>query len=138
MPVPSNQDWSYIVASSLENWNLPNCLGSIDGKHVVIQALFHACGVCLWHTNKPMAYVTQSAQYQLSKSTNLNPPQLSQDVHVCVLSCQMETGSAAPQEAPRLGSNNAACVAIHIRDVFSTSLLLYRYCCAKHLVLQLI
>ncbi|CAM4650069.1 unnamed protein product [Leuciscus chuanchicus] len=47
MPVPSKQDCSNIAAGFLEQWNFPNCLGSIDGKHVVIQAppnsgsLFH-------------------------------------------------------------------------------------------------
>ncbi|KAL2096954.1 hypothetical protein ACEWY4_006161 [Coilia grayii] len=47
MPVPTKQDWKCIAQGFLERWNFPNCLGSIDGKHVVIQAppnsgsLFH-------------------------------------------------------------------------------------------------
>ena len=47
MPVPTKQDWRDIAAGFLQRWNFPNCLGSIDGKHVVIQApsnsgsLFH-------------------------------------------------------------------------------------------------
>ncbi|XP_035597440.1 uncharacterized protein LOC118361534 [Oncorhynchus keta] len=38
MPVPKEEDWRAIAAKFLERWNYPNCLGSIDGKHVVIQA----------------------------------------------------------------------------------------------------
>ncbi|XP_064845279.1 uncharacterized protein LOC135556205 [Oncorhynchus masou masou] len=38
MPVPKEEDWTTITAEFLERWNFPNCLGSIDGKHVVIQA----------------------------------------------------------------------------------------------------
>ncbi|XP_020363112.2 protein ALP1-like [Oncorhynchus kisutch] len=38
MPVPKEEDWRTIAAEILERWNFPNCLGSIDGKHVVIQA----------------------------------------------------------------------------------------------------
>lgn len=38
MPVPTKQDWSAIAEGFLQRWNFPNCLGSIDGKHVVIQA----------------------------------------------------------------------------------------------------
>uniref|UniRef100_A0A4W5QDG0 DDE Tnp4 domain-containing protein n=1 Tax=Hucho hucho TaxID=62062 RepID=A0A4W5QDG0_9TELE len=38
MPVPKEEDWRAIAAEFLERWNFPNCLGYIDGKHVVIQA----------------------------------------------------------------------------------------------------
>ncbi|XP_031657473.1 protein ALP1-like [Oncorhynchus kisutch] len=38
MPVSKKEDWRAIAAEFLERWNFPNCLGSIDGKHVVIQA----------------------------------------------------------------------------------------------------
>ncbi|XP_045077608.1 protein ALP1-like [Coregonus clupeaformis] len=38
IPVPKEEDWRAITAEFLERWNFPNCLGSIDGKHVVIQA----------------------------------------------------------------------------------------------------
>ncbi|CDQ61305.1 unnamed protein product [Oncorhynchus mykiss] len=38
MPVPKEEDGRANAAESLERWNFPNCLGSIDGKHVVIQA----------------------------------------------------------------------------------------------------
>ncbi|XP_049338723.1 uncharacterized protein LOC125803951 [Astyanax mexicanus] len=38
MPVPTKEDWRTIAAGFHERWNFPNCLGSIDGKHIVIQA----------------------------------------------------------------------------------------------------
>jgi len=37
--MPSNKDeWKKVSAAFDENWNFPNCLGSIDGKHIVLQA----------------------------------------------------------------------------------------------------
>lgn len=38
MPVPTTEDWRDIASEFHHRWNFPNCLGSIDGKHVVIQA----------------------------------------------------------------------------------------------------
>ncbi|XP_028970631.1 uncharacterized protein LOC114829506 [Esox lucius] len=37
MPVPKEEDWRAIAEDFQEKWNF-RCLGSIDGKHVVIQA----------------------------------------------------------------------------------------------------
>ncbi len=38
MPVPSMEDWRAIADQFHVRWNFPNCLGAIDGKHVVLQA----------------------------------------------------------------------------------------------------
>ncbi|KAL0158163.1 hypothetical protein M9458_046239 [Cirrhinus mrigala] len=38
MPVPTTEDWRDIVSEFYHRWNFPNCLGSVDGKHLVIQA----------------------------------------------------------------------------------------------------
>ncbi|XP_050306290.1 putative nuclease HARBI1 [Anthonomus grandis grandis] len=37
MKIPSNEKWKEIANRFYELWNLPNCLGAIDGKHVRIQ-----------------------------------------------------------------------------------------------------
>ena len=36
MPVPTRQDWIKIEREFSSFWNFPNCVGSLDGKHVVI------------------------------------------------------------------------------------------------------
>lgn len=38
MPIPTEDDWRQIASEFWNNWNFPNCLGALDGKHVVIQA----------------------------------------------------------------------------------------------------
>ena len=35
---PTNEKWKWIAKEFFEKWNLPNCLGAIDGKHVIIFA----------------------------------------------------------------------------------------------------
>ncbi|KAG8232220.1 hypothetical protein J437_LFUL011964 [Ladona fulva] len=37
MPVPSIEEWKNIAGRYLELWNLPNCLGAMDGKHIRIE-----------------------------------------------------------------------------------------------------
>ncbi|XP_036143206.1 uncharacterized protein LOC118645834 [Monomorium pharaonis] len=36
--IPNENEWIDICEGYLENWNFPNCVGALDGKHVLIQA----------------------------------------------------------------------------------------------------
>ena len=39
LEAPTTQDmWKKIAAEFYNKWNFPNCIGSIDGKHIVMQA----------------------------------------------------------------------------------------------------
>lgn len=38
MKHPTKEEWTKISSDFLELWNLPNCVGAIDGKHIIIQA----------------------------------------------------------------------------------------------------
>lgn len=38
MPVPTEELWRNTARRFHEKWNYPNCIGALDGKHVVIQA----------------------------------------------------------------------------------------------------
>ena len=38
MKPPTKQDWIKMEQSFYNQWNFPNCVGAIDGKHIVIQA----------------------------------------------------------------------------------------------------
>lgn len=37
MPTPKEDDWKTISNEFWEIWNFPNCIGALDGKHVVIE-----------------------------------------------------------------------------------------------------
>jgi len=38
IPIPGEEDWKRIAKEFWEIWNFPNCIGALDGKHVVIEA----------------------------------------------------------------------------------------------------
>ncbi|XDV11111.1 hypothetical protein PO909_000134 [Leuciscus waleckii] len=38
MPIPNEEAWTKIADGFQERWQFPNCIGALDGKHVVIQA----------------------------------------------------------------------------------------------------
>lgn len=50
LKVPSKEEWKNISKRFWEQWNVPNCLGAIDGKHIAIQAPSNAGSV--WYNYK--------------------------------------------------------------------------------------
>ena len=36
MPVPSREDWIRIEHEFHQHWQFPNCIGALDGKHIII------------------------------------------------------------------------------------------------------
>ena len=38
MKPPTTEDWKRIEHHFYSQWNYPNCIGAVDGKHVVIQS----------------------------------------------------------------------------------------------------
>ena len=38
IPIPGEEYWKQIAKKLWEIWNFPNCIGALDGKHVVIEA----------------------------------------------------------------------------------------------------
>lgn len=39
MPTPTKENWKLIAQRFYSLWNLPNCLGALDGKHIRIEKL---------------------------------------------------------------------------------------------------
>jgi hypothetical protein len=39
MPEPDELEWLDIADKFSKTWNMPHCLGAIDGKHVVIEVI---------------------------------------------------------------------------------------------------
>ena len=38
MPVPTREDWLSMAEDFEDRWQFPNCIGALDGKHVVLKA----------------------------------------------------------------------------------------------------
>lgn len=38
LPQPSSEDLIKISEGFYKRWNIPNCIGAVDGKHIVIQS----------------------------------------------------------------------------------------------------
>ena len=51
MPLPTEEQWKYIADDFCTKWNIPNCMGAIDGKHVKIQAT--ASSISLFYNYNP-------------------------------------------------------------------------------------
>ena len=59
MPVPDMEHWHCIEQGFRMRWNFPNCIGAVDGKHMVMQALSKAGSLyhnykgtfCSFHSN---------------------------------------------------------------------------------------
>lgn len=43
LKVPTEENWNKISQGFFQNWNMPNCVGALDGKHVIIQVGAYFC-----------------------------------------------------------------------------------------------
>ena len=48
LPVPSKVEWHSIADDFFARWNFPNCIGAIDGKHIIIQCPVNS-GSCFYN-----------------------------------------------------------------------------------------
>jgi hypothetical protein len=46
MPPPNESKWKGIAERYLDLWNLPNCIGSIDGKHIRVKCIPETGSLC--------------------------------------------------------------------------------------------
>lgn len=60
MKHPTEEEWRKISSDFLELWNLPNCVGAIDGKHIIIQA-FPNSGSKYFNCKKTFSLVLMAA-----------------------------------------------------------------------------
>lgn len=50
---PNEESWLDIAKAFNERWQLPHCVGAMDGKHVVIQVRTHVVEVSSWGRSMP-------------------------------------------------------------------------------------
>jgi len=48
LPVSNSKNWEESENNFRHKWNFPNCVGAIDGKHVVIQVSFNNYKTQIW------------------------------------------------------------------------------------------
>lgn len=60
MQPPPKTEYNRINAEFLENWNFPNCIGSVDGKHCVVRAPFRS-GSLYYNYKKTFSIVLMAA-----------------------------------------------------------------------------
>ena len=42
LPEPTTEQWREIEKQFADRWNFPNCVGALDGKHVMVTAPFNS------------------------------------------------------------------------------------------------
>lgn len=55
LPQPSREDLAIIAEGFYNRWNIPNCIGAVDGKHIIIQCLKNS-GTAFFSYKKSFRY----------------------------------------------------------------------------------